>query len=81
VDPVLETEVHDWVMHGFDHLPNEQRLTLELACHMGHSLMEIAEITGAPLGTVKARMFHARRKLRQCLPSLGGGIYVSASIE
>jgi RNA polymerase sigma-70 factor (ECF subfamily) len=39
---------------------------------MGHSSMEIAEITGAPIGTVKARMFHARQKLRLYLPTLGG---------
>jgi len=41
---------------------------------MGHSSMEIAEITGVPIGTVKARMFHARQKLRQYLPTLGGVI-------
>jgi RNA polymerase sigma-70 factor, ECF subfamily len=74
VDSVLETEIKDWVTHGLNRLPDEQRLALELACHMGHSLMEIAEITGAPIGTVKARMFHARQKLRQYLPTLGGGI-------
>jgi RNA polymerase sigma-70 factor (ECF subfamily) len=74
VDPVLETEIQDWVMHGLSRLPDEQRLAVELAFHMGHSLMEIAEITGAPIGTVKARMFHARQKLRQHLPALGGGI-------
>jgi RNA polymerase sigma-70 factor, ECF subfamily len=82
VDPVLETEVQDWVMHGLNRLPDVQRMAVELACHMGHSLMEIAEITGAPIGTVKARMFHARRKLRQHLPTLGGGIVeFSARIE
>ena len=82
VDPVLETEVQDWVMRGLNRLPDEQRLVMELACHMGHSLMEIAEITGAPIGTVKARMFHARQKLRQYLPILGGGIcQLSASVE
>jgi RNA polymerase sigma-70 factor (ECF subfamily) len=74
VDPVLETEIQDWVTHGLNRLPDEQRLALELACHMGHSSMEIAEITGVPIGTVKARMFHARQKLRQYLPTLGGGI-------
>jgi RNA polymerase sigma-70 factor (ECF subfamily) len=74
VDPVRETEIQDWVTHGLNRLPDEQRLVLELACHMGHSLIEIAEITGAPIGTVKARMFHARQKLRQYLPTLGGGI-------
>jgi RNA polymerase sigma-70 factor (ECF subfamily) len=78
VDPVLETEIQDWVMHGLNRLPDEQRLAVELAFHMGHSMMEIAEITGAPVGTVKARMFHARQKLRQHLPMLGGGISASA---
>jgi RNA polymerase sigma-70 factor (ECF subfamily) len=53
-------------------LPAEQRLTLELAYQMGHSLEEIAAITQCPVGTVKARMFHAREKLRLYLPNLGG---------
>ena len=72
VDPVLEAEVQDWVMHGLNRLPDEQRLALELACCMGYSLMEIADITDAPIGTVKARMFLGRQKLRQHLPALGG---------
>src|SRR5271168_4815379 len=72
VDPTIATEVHDWLQHGLSRLPVEQRLTLELAYHMGHSLEEIAAITDCPVGTVKARMFHAREKLRQCLPALSG---------
>ena len=72
VDPTLDTEVHDWLNHGLSRLPMEQRLTLELAYHMGHSLEEIAAITDCPVGTVKARMFHAREKLRQYLPALSG---------
>jgi RNA polymerase sigma-70 factor (ECF subfamily) len=75
IDPRLETEVQDWVMHGLDRLPDQQRLAMELAFHMGHSFTEIAAITGAPIGTVKARMFHARQKLRRHLPTLGGGIF------
>ena len=73
IDPTFETEVQDWLKHGLNQLPVEQRLTLELAYHMGHSLEEIAAITECPVGTVKARMFHAREKLRQYLPTLGGG--------
>ncbi len=73
VDPTLDAEVHDWLKHGLNRLPIEQRLTLELAYHMGHSLEEIAAITECPVGTVKARMFHAREKLRQYLPTLSGG--------
>ncbi|HTC39370.1 MAG TPA: sigma-70 family RNA polymerase sigma factor [Steroidobacteraceae bacterium] len=72
VDPTLDAEVHDWLNHGLSRLPMEQRLTLELAYHMGHSLEEIAAITDCPVGTVKARMFHAREKLRQYLPALSG---------
>jgi RNA polymerase sigma-70 factor (ECF subfamily) len=72
VDPTSDTEVHDWLKQGLNRLPLEQRLTLELAYNMGHSLEEIAAITECPVGTVKARMFHAREKLRQYLPSLSG---------
>lgn len=72
IDPTSDTEVQDWLMHGLTQLPMEQRLTLELAYHMGHSLEEIAAITECPVGTVKARMFHAREKLRMYLPALGG---------
>jgi RNA polymerase sigma-70 factor, ECF subfamily len=72
VDPTSETEISDWLKHGLSRLPIEQRLTLELAYNMGHSLEEIAAITECPVGTVKARMFHAREKLREYLPNLSG---------
>jgi RNA polymerase sigma-70 factor (ECF subfamily) len=72
VDPESDAEVQDWVAHGLNCLTVEHRLTLELAYRMGHSLEEIAIITDTPVGTVKARMFHARRKLREYLPAIGG---------
>jgi RNA polymerase sigma-70 factor (ECF subfamily) len=72
VDPEADAEVQDWVAHGLNRLTVEHRLTLELAYRMGHSLEEIAAITDTPVGTVKARMFHARRKLREYLPAIGG---------
>src|ERR1700689_5622781 len=72
VDPEADAEVQDWVTHGLNCLTVEHRLTLELAYRMGHSLEEIAAITDTPVGTVKARMFHARRKLREYLPAIGG---------
>jgi len=81
VDPMVETEVQDWVMHGLNRLSHEQAVTLQLACHIGHSLVEIAKITGAPVGTVKARMFHARKNLRRYLPTLGGIVESPASVD
>src|SRR5271169_5384728 len=77
IDPTIDTELHDWLSQGLQRLPLEQRLTLELAYHMGHSLEEIAAITECPVGTVKARMFHAREKLRQYLPNLSGAAHDS----
>ena len=81
VDPMMQTEVQDWVMHGLRRLSDEQAETVQLAWHIGHSLAEIAEITGAPVGTVKARMFHARKNLRRHLPTLGGIVESPASVE
>jgi len=72
IEPAEEADVKDWLRQGLVQLSAEQRLTLELAYQLGHSLEEIAAITQAPIGTVKARLFHARVKLRHLLPELGG---------
>jgi len=71
VDPTSELETRDWLLRGLEQLPAEQRLTLDLAYRMGYSMEEIAVITDSPIGTVKARMFYAREKLRLSLPALG----------
>src|SRR5579859_1390846 len=44
VDPTFDAEVQDWLKQGLGCLPMDQRLTLELAYHMGHSVEEIAII-------------------------------------
>lgn len=69
-DPQPEHELRDWVAKGLLKLPVEQRLVLELAYGGGHSVEEIAAIMQCPEGTVKARLFHARTKLRHLLPAL-----------
>lgn len=48
-----------------------QRAVVELTFFYGHSYPEVAEIVGCPVGTVKTRMFHARRALKERLPELG----------
>jgi len=65
-------EQHQWILHGLAQLPLEQRLVLEFAYDLGHSCEEIAAIMDCPVNTVKTRLFHARRKLRQILPELAG---------
>jgi len=74
VDNAEARDMQDWVASALATLPEEQRLALELAYFLGHSCEEIATITNAPVGTVKARMFHARQKLRTALPQLAGHV-------
>lgn len=58
-------EREDWVRRGLDALPPTQRLAVELVFYLGLSYDEVAAVTDCPVNTVKTRMFHARRKLRQ----------------
>lgn len=69
--PAEEHETQEWLAQGLRLLAEDQRVTLELAYIFGHSLEEIADIMACPVSTVKARMFHARVKLRNVLPALG----------
>jgi len=71
-DPTERDALETWVAHALSMLPPEQRLALELAYYMGYSCEEIAAIADCPISTVKARMFHARQKLKQLLPQLAG---------
>ena len=53
------------------HLSPEQRAVVELTYYHEFSYQEIAEVLDCPVNTVKTRMFHARRRLRDLLPALG----------
>ena len=71
-EPGVDHELIDWLNKGLTRLTPEQRLVMEMAYVMGYSLDEIADMTGSPVSTVKARMFHARVKLRNVMPALAG---------
>ena len=48
-------------------LSAEHGEVIDLVYYHEKSVEEVAEIVGVPAGTVKTRMFHARRKLRDLL--------------
>jgi RNA polymerase sigma factor (sigma-70 family) len=48
-------------------LPNEQRAAVALYYLDGFTVAEIAVVLAVPIGTVKTRLFHARRTLRRAL--------------
>lgn len=65
----LELQSYDRQQVAFllQHLPANQREVLVLRFYHELPLEEISEITGAPLGTVKSRLFHGLRRARQIL--------------
>jgi RNA polymerase sigma-70 factor (ECF subfamily) len=72
VHPETDKELRDWVDKGLRLLPPDLRMTLELAYFLGLSCEEIGGVMGCAEGTVKARMFNARLRLRNLMPALGG---------
>jgi RNA polymerase sigma-70 factor (ECF subfamily) len=70
IEPHLQLEERDWLAEGLRRLPDKQRLSFLLTYQWGHSIEQVAAIAGCPAGTVKARLFHARSKLRHLLPAL-----------
>jgi RNA polymerase sigma-70 factor (ECF subfamily) len=66
-------EQEDWVRSGLETLPAAQRLAMELVFYLGLSYEEVATVTDCPVNTVKTRMFHARRKLKEQLTTSASG--------
>lgn len=66
-----EGELARQVAAALEQLPPEQRAVVELTYYQSLPYREIATVLGCPVNTVKTRMFHARRRLRQMLPGLG----------
>ena len=54
----------DQVREALGTLPSEQRKILELAYFSGYTHVEISELLGLPLGTVKGRMRLGLKKIR-----------------
>jgi RNA polymerase sigma-70 factor, ECF subfamily len=66
-DLATTSEFQTHLERAMDELPNKQRLVLLLAAMQGHSLEEVAEMLGLPMGTVKSRLFFARKQLAEKL--------------
>lgn len=52
-------------------LSDDHREIVELVYYQEKSIQEVAEIAGIPEGTVKTRMFHARKRLGEILRQAG----------
>lgn len=69
-DWLIRQEEEEAFMKQLDQLPVAQRDVLLLHFLEDFSLEEIAGITGVPVGTVKSRMYHAKKAMRELLKGI-----------
>ncbi|MGH8378881.1 MAG: sigma factor-like helix-turn-helix DNA-binding protein, partial [Gammaproteobacteria bacterium] len=78
-------ELHHQVLRALYGLGKEHRALLVLHDMEGRELPELAGLLQLPLGTLKSRLFRARRKLREALvngnPAAGSGVMNSEVSE
>ena len=55
------------LLKAMDQLSADHRAVVDLTYFHGLGYREIADIVGCPVDTVKTRMFHARRRLKQAM--------------
>ena len=72
-DPAPDAElqrsgIRNALVSAMDRLSAEQRAVVDLTYFHELGYREIAEILSCPVDTVKTRMFHARRRLKEALP-------------
>jgi RNA polymerase sigma-70 factor, ECF subfamily len=66
-DVLRRKRLADRLWSALDRLPIDQRAVFVLCEAEQRTSVEVAEIVGAPEGTVRTRLFHAKRKLREIL--------------
>ncbi|MGH9308295.1 MAG: RNA polymerase sigma factor [Vicinamibacterales bacterium] len=66
----LSAERSSQLWKAIDDLPEKQRLVIILSALQGHDLQDVARLLAVPEGTVKSRLFLARKGLAQRLRCL-----------
>jgi RNA polymerase sigma-70 factor (ECF subfamily) len=66
-DDLHHQRLHAALMKAMEGLSPDHRAVVDLTYFHGLGYREIAEIVDCPVDTVKTRMFHARRRLKQAM--------------
>jgi RNA polymerase sigma-70 factor (ECF subfamily) len=66
-DDYASVDDRDTLDRAFGRLTPEHRAVFVLHHHTGLPLVEIADIVGVPIGTVKSRLYYATRSLRAAI--------------
>jgi RNA polymerase sigma-70 factor, ECF subfamily len=70
-DSQLRRETHEKIERAFRQLPPKLQAAATLALVDEKPYQEIAELLGAPVGTIRTRLFRAVRQLRKQLERMG----------
>jgi RNA polymerase sigma-70 factor, ECF subfamily len=63
----VSSQFQDRLDRALEELPDKLRMVLILSAIQGHTLEEVSEMIGIPMGTVKSRLFFARKQLAEKL--------------
>lgn len=66
-DQLADRQQAEWVAGCMAKLGDQHRESLHLLFYEGFSVADIAQVQGVPEGTVKTRVFHAKKKIKACL--------------
>jgi RNA polymerase sigma-70 factor (ECF subfamily) len=66
-DALAALEQEDLVHHCLEELSEEHRAAIHLLFYQDLSYEQIAEVVACPLGTVRSRIFNAKKLLKDCL--------------
>ena len=66
-ESLVSRERAEQLWHAIDALPEKLRLVIVLAGIEGHDIREVAALLAVPDGTVKSRLFLARKQLKERL--------------
>lgn len=77
VEQLEAEEEEDALRHCRDALPDEQKEAIFWVFYQGEGLAAVAVRQACPVGTVKSRLFNARRRLHDCMTRwMQGGYHV-----
>jgi len=83
-DPLEYTSVEELrslIAETFDRMSEKQGVVVRLHDLEGHTIQEIAEIIGCPVGTVKSRLFYGRQEFKEIFNSLIENGFFRSSVQ
>ena len=83
IDPLAHAsmaELKRLVRTAFERMTGKQEIVVRLHDMEGHTIQEVAEIVGCPVGTIKSRLFYGRQEFKAIFNSLVNGGFKAPAV-